>query len=382
MVKQAISLFATPVRARRRRLGARLEAWYGEHRRDLPWRRTRDPYSIWISEAMLQQTRVDTVVDYWTRFIDRFPDAESLARADVDQVLQLWSGLGYYRRARALHSAAVKLVEEHHGHFPRSRAELLALPGIGPYTAGAVLSIAFDLPEALVDGNVERVFARLFALDAPLDDPAFRRHCWDLARLFVVDVGSPRAWNQALMELGATVCTPRRPKCEVCPVRLSCAARASDRADELPRPKRRRASVAVSVEILVVRRGDRLLLQKRPAQGRMAGLHELPTRERPAEGVGTLTGLFPDVWPSSTASGAALLDTTADRTSLGEFRHGITHHRIRAELVAGQRLPRADLDPRFSWVPFAELDRWPLTGMARKAREQLSGWIGNLAAPE
>jgi len=331
---------------------------------------------------MLQQTRVETVVDYWKRFLQRFPDVDSLARAQVDEVLQLWSGLGYYRRARALHSAAGQLVEEHGGRFPRSRDELLTLPGVGPYTAGAVLSIAFDLPEALVDGNVERVFARLFGLDAPADDPAFRRHCWELARLFIADVDSPRIWNQALMELGATVCTPRAARCDDCPLRRSCAARASGRVEEFPRPKRRRKSLAVELEVLIIRAADRMLLQRRPDQGRMAGLYEFPTRERPAEEKGTATGLFPGAWPTSTASGAQLLGPTPSRSSLGVFRHAITHHRIRAELIAGRQLPGTRLDPRFSWVPVSEIDRWALTGMARKARRHSPDPIRNLAEPK
>ena len=314
---------------------------------------------------MLQQTRVETVVDYWQRFLAELPDVGALAAADIDDVLALWSGLGYYRRARSLHAAAQRVVADHGGRFPRTRAELLSLPGVGPYTAGAVLSIAFDLPEALVDGNVERVFARLFELDAPLDDPAFKKHAWRLAELFVGDAGSPRTWNQAVMELGATVCTPRAPRCEECPVARSCRARRAGRAAELPRPKARRATVPVELEILVVRERGRWLVQRRPEAGRMAGLAELPTRESGVGGAAP-SGLFPSSWPTGGDGSALVEPLPGPEPTLGEIRHGITHHRIRARLVAGRRVGRGRLDSRFFWVSADEQGSRALTGMARK----------------
>ncbi|MBM3975798.1 MAG: hypothetical protein FJ299_02270, partial [Planctomycetes bacterium] len=218
-------------------------AWFDRAQRDLPWRRTRDPYAIWISEAMLQQTRVETVIPYWRRFLERFPDLRALAAAPEDSVVAAWSGLGYYRRARALREAARALVERHAGGFPRTRDAWLALPGVGPYTAGAVLSIAFDEPEPLVDGNVLRVFARLFAIAEPIDRPATVKRIWARAAELVPrrprGATRPRNWNQALMELGATVCLPREPNCGECPVRAHCAARAAGRTAELPIVARR-----------------------------------------------------------------------------------------------------------------------------------------------
>ena len=363
-----------PARARRRALVARLSTWFEANARDLPWRRTRDPYGIWISEAMLQQTRVETVVDYWRRFMARFPDAGALARADLDDVLEQWSGLGYYRRARSLHAAAQKLIEAGSGTFPRTREEILELPGVGPYTAGAVLSIAFDLPEPLVDGNVERVFARLFELAVPPDSPAFRRHVWALAGLFVADSDSPRVWNQALMELGATICTPRVPRCDACPLARSCRAKRAKRQEELPLKKLKRASVPVELEILVVARGSDWLVRRRPPGGRMAGLFEFPTREVGVEGAPP-TGLFPESWPVG-AEGAIWLEPQQHASPLAELRHAITHHRIRGRVLAGRMTGGSGLPEGFAWLsggdPGDSRRRPAITGMTRKVLERLA----------
>ena len=270
-------------------LHAALGRWFRDERRDLPWRRTRDPYAVWISEAMLQQTRVETVVPYYERFLAHLPDVASLAAAPETEVLGLWSGLGYYSRARALRAAARVIVDQHAGAFPRTRAEWLALPGVGPYTAGAVLSIAFSASEPLVDGNVQRVLARLFALDAAQGSKALSEACWTLARALVPEAGGaldPGDWNQALMELGARVCTARAPDCARCPLRTRCRASAQGRTEELPRSRARRAPLAVELEIFVVEERGGWLLQRRPAGGRMAGLYEFPTRELVADGAG------------------------------------------------------------------------------------------------
>ena len=208
---------------RRSELRTALLAWYRAHRRDLPWRRTRDPYAIWISEAMLQQTRVETVIPYWERFLARFPDVEALATADADDVIACWAGLGYYSRARNLHRAAQIVVERHAGRLPADVELLRELPGVGRYTAGAVASIAFDRPAPIVDGNVARVLARLFGIAADVRSRAVQERLWreaeELAR-----GEDPGALNQALMELGAMVCTPRAPRCADCPWSRRCAA--------------------------------------------------------------------------------------------------------------------------------------------------------------
>ncbi len=214
-------------------LRRKLLAWYRAHRRDLPWRRTRDPYAIWISETMLQQTRVETVIPYWERFLARFPDVETLATADTDDVIALWAGLGYYSRARNLHRAAQIVMEHHAGRLPGDVDALRELPGVGRYTAGALASIAFDKPAPIVDGNVARVLARVFAIDADVRSAAVQERLWSEAEQLARG-DDPGAMNQALMELGATVCTPRAPQCPACPWQPHCAARAQGRAELLP----------------------------------------------------------------------------------------------------------------------------------------------------
>jgi len=345
-----------PISHQERELRARLLAWYRANRRDLPWRRTRDPYAIWLSEAMLQQTRVETVLAYYARFLERFPTLGELARASEDEVLALWSGLGYYRRARALHAAARRVVERHAGRFPSARAEALALPGVGRYTAGAVLSIAFDAPEPLVDGNVERVFSRLFGLDAPAGSPALVRACWELAARLVPARGAGE-WNQALMELGATVCTARAPRCAACPLEDACRAALEGRATELPRKKAGRAALPVELEILVVERGgDRLLELGRGR--RMQGLWRFPTREL------ARADEPPRLFPASWGAALAALD------ELGALRHTITHHRIRARIRRGSASGDPP-DPPFRWFPPARIPGLPLSGMTRKALARL-----------
>lgn len=347
---------ALPGRAELRRP---LLRWFQAERRDLPWRRTREPYAVWISEAMLQQTRVETVVPYYLRFLERFPDVRALAAAEEREVLTLWSGLGYYSRARALRAAAQAIVAQHAGALPRTRAAWLALPGVGPYTAGAVLSIAFGASEALVDGNVQRVFARLFALEEPQGSKGLGERCWAAARELVParDArGTPGEWNQALMELGARVCTPRAPQCPRCPLRAHCRAQAEGRTAELPRARARRAMVAVELELYAVQERGRVLLVERPDGGRMAGLHELPTRQ-----------LAPDdarLWPAELSAGLAL----RPGAELGRLSHAITHHRIRATLRAAQLVARR-VPPGVRWVSTAELDGLALSGLAKKALE-------------
>jgi A/G-specific adenine glycosylase len=336
------------------RLRPLLVRWFRAEQRTLPWRTRRDPYRVWISEAMLQQTRVATVIPYYERFLARFPDIAALAAAAEEEVLAHWSGLGYYRRARTLHATARRIVEQFAGEFPRTRAELLALPGIGPYTAGALASLAFDAPEPLVDGNVERVFARLRALPGAAGSAGLRKRVWELAAELVPRAGGAGEWNEALMELGALVCLPRGPRCEACPWSGTCAALALGRAAEFPAPKARKLGVEVELEALFVERGGRVLLRRRPGDGRMARLWELPTRELGSQ------RLFPARLPPGFRAGA----------ELGSLRHTITHHRIRLALRRGRiAVPPRGADWR--WVPFGETSALALTGMARKALRAL-----------
>ena len=217
-----------------RRLARRLLTWYGDHARDLPWRRTQDPYAIWISEIMLQQTQVTTVITYWKRWMKALPTVQQLASAPPERVLKLWEGLGYYSRARNLQAAEKQIVTHHNGDFPHEPEAIRALPGIGRYTAGAIGSIAFKRPEPIVDGNVIRILTRLFGLREDPKGKAMQSTLWGLAEIMVHSVDDYSSLNQSLMELGATVCHPRSPQCMDCPVYRSCVARRTRLVDVIP----------------------------------------------------------------------------------------------------------------------------------------------------
>ncbi len=345
-------------------LRRQLLRWYDRCARRLPWRETRDPYRIWISEAMLQQTRVETAIPYWERFLEQLPKVEDLALAEERDLLALWSGLGYYRRVRSLQAAARVVVDQHAGQFPTDKNQALALPGVGPYTAGAVLSIAYDQAVALVDGNVLRVFARLFALEHALDSGELKRKSWGLAEALLprrsrTRKTGPGAWNQALMELGATLCKVREPDCANCPLANFCLAKAQGKTAQLPLAPRRKSATQVQLEQLVVLNKAGLLLVERPAKGRMAGLWELPTRECSKE---PATHLYPSGYPEIGAN----CGWSAGR-ELGEIRHGITRYRIRATVRLGRLEGRLRPAGSLRRVALASLERAPLTGMTRKA---------------
>ena len=262
-----------------RAIGRALLAWYGEHKRDLPWRKSLDPYAVWVSEMMLQQTQVATVIPYFERWMQRFPDVAALARAEEGDVLHAWQGLGYYSRARNLRRAAGAMVERHAGRVPEQIAELRALPGIGPYSAGAIASIAYGHAEPLVDGNVVRVLARLFARRGDPNKAPLKTDLWDIARA-LVPKEAPGDFNQALMELGATVCTPRGARCDRCPLAAQCAARAQGLVDILPELPAREKPTQVHMVAGVVSRAGRVLVTKLPADApRWAGMWLFPNTE-------------------------------------------------------------------------------------------------------
>jgi A/G-specific adenine glycosylase len=261
-------------------LRAAILRWYLKHRRDLPWRRTRDPYAIWVSEIMLQQTRVETVIPFYERFLERFPDVEALASAKEPEVLAAWSGLGYYRRARNIRSAAAMVVREHAGRIPEERDALERLPGIGSYTAAAVLSVAFGTPAAAVDGNVVRVLARIEGLTGRRDSPVLRREVTRRAEELALGQ-RPGDWTQALMELGATLCLPRDPLCDRCPARKHCRAARSGEPDRYPSAGTDAKPKVERRVMLVARRGGRVLLVPDPDQTWTLPHAAVPARRTP-----------------------------------------------------------------------------------------------------
>lgn len=254
--------------------------WYASGHRDLPWRRTRDPYRIWLSEVLLQQTRVDQGMPYYERFVERWPTVEALATADEQEVLKAWQGLGYYSRARNLLSAARQVVHVHSGRFPDTRAGLRQLQGVGEYTAGAIASICFGRPEAVVDGNVYRVLARVFAIGTPIDSTAGQREFRALAAALLPKT-APGDHNQAVMELGATVCVPRAPLCDRCPVSPRCLARRQGCIDRLPVKGGRGRVRERHFNHLCIATDGGLVLRKRTGKDIWAGLHEPPLLESP-----------------------------------------------------------------------------------------------------
>ena len=259
----------------------RVVAWQRQHgRHGLPWQGTRDPYRVWLSEVMLQQTQVTTVLGYYGRFLERFPDVQALAAASQDEVLALWSGLGYYSRARNLHRCAQAVVADHAGHFPRTSQALATLPGIGPSTAAAIAAFCFGECAAILDGNVKRVLTRALGFDGDLAQPAQERRLWEQARALLPASGV-EAYTQGLMDLGSGVCTLRRPACERCPLQQTCVARAQGRPQDFPVKTRRLTRGRRAHVLLWLRQGERLWLVQRPEQGVWAGLWSLP--EWPAD---------------------------------------------------------------------------------------------------
>jgi A/G-specific adenine glycosylase len=345
-----------------KRVRAALLDFFDRHARDLPFRRTKDPYAIWVSEVMAQQTRIETVVPYFERFVRRFPTLEALADASEDAVLAAFSGLGYYRRARLLHAGAKEIVARHGGEVPRDADTRRALPGVGRYTSGAIGSIAFDLPEPTVDGNVARVFARIHRIALPLGSAAMEKRLWAEAEALVAGE-RPGDLNQALMELGATVCTPRAPRCDACPVRFACGAHRHGEADELPIPKKRRAPTHKRILVVVARDAhpsDPSVVLFKGERALFGGLHGLPTVERSG-----------DDQRDARAALASRGITSRKKARLhGSFVHALSHLSLEVEVasVVGVSASEQDLHPR------SALGSIGLSTLTRRALEQ-SGFL-------
>lgn len=349
-----------------RRARRRLLAHYDRHARDLPWRRTRDPYRIWVSEVMLQQTRVETVRERWTAFLERFPDLPRLARAREASVLKAWEGLGYYRRARHLHQAARTVLREHGGSLPADEDALRRLPGFGPYTAAAVASIAFGRRASVVDGNVKRVLARWLGEERDVTKAAARRRIEDVADA-LVPATRPGDWNQAMMELGATICVPRRPRCDACPLARDCAARRDGDPERLPVRPRRAKTPHHDIAAGLVWQDDRLLIARRPVDGLLGGLWEFPGgKRRMGESL-------------RDACRREIEEETGVAVEVGErfleIDHAYSHFRITLHLfhcrvLAGRPRPLGCESPRF--VRVGALRRYAFPRANRRAIEVLT----------
>jgi len=348
-------------------IAPRLLAWYGIRGRDLPWRNTRDPYRIWLSEIMLQQTTVKAVIPYYQKFLTAFPAVAALAEAPLDKVIALWAGLGYYSRARNLHRAAQTVVSDFGGSFPSTVAELMSLPGIGRSTAGAIVSIAFDRPAPILDGNVRRVLVRLFAYEGDPRSAAAERQLWAWAEA-LASKDQPHDYAQAIMDLGATVCVPRDPACPDCPLVGFCQARRMGHERRLPasRPGKR---VPVRHQVaLLIERDARYLVRPRPAEGFLGGLWEFPVADRAAAEL-----------PLSAAGRlAGELGLAAAGVVVGRLKHAYSHFTLELEVVGvqGAQLLRVS-EGGWQWRSAKELVVTPLHGAHRKVFEQFAGLLGD-----
>ena len=335
-----------------------LFSWYHEHKRDLPWRNTRNPYHLWISEVILQQTRVAQGYDYFVRFIEHFPTVESLAQAPDDEVMRLWQGLGYYSRARNLHAAAKQVLAM--GGFPSSYEAIRSLKGVGDYTAAAVASFAFDAPYAAVDGNVCRVWSRVFGIDAPIDSTPGKRLIADIAQTLLPE---PHAalYNQAVMEFGALQCVPRNPNCTVCPLAHKCVAMAEDRVEVLPVKSHKTKLVPRYFHYNYIHNADGLLLHKRMANDIWQNLYELPLIETPEAMEVDDFLRHPDfgVWHS-------LIPYYIYRGHVGGVKHVLSHRVLHATFHAIEvqgPLPQCE---EYVQVPFAALGDYALPRLVER----------------
>lgn len=345
-----------------------VRSWWAKSGRALPWRSVRDPYRVWLSEIMLQQTTVTAVIPYFERFLQRYPTLADLADADVADVLRLWEGLGYYSRARNLHRAAGVIQSQFAGEFPRDIETLCQLPGIGRYTAGAIRSFAFNQPAPIVEANTARLYARLLGYPGDIKTPAGQKMLWAFAAA-AVPAKEPGNFNQALMDLGATVCTPTAPRCGACPVRSCCAAAATGDPERFPQAARRPKITDVTEITVAIRHEARYLVRQRRPDERWAGMWDFPRFELPVAD----TNSPPDAKALRTAVAAQTgVQIDAERL-LCELKHGVTRYRITllcfvAEYRRGS--PDANLG-EFRWVTMNELQELPLPVTGRRFVKQL-----------
>ena len=342
-----------------------LLSWFKDYQRDMPWRNTDNPYYIWVSEVMLQQTQVKKVVAYYERFIARFPDVQHLAAAPLQDVLKVWEGLGYYARARNLHKAAQVIVNALDGDVPRDYATFRKLPGVGDYSAAAVQSIAFNEPYAAVDGNIKRVVARLFLMDAPINDAKSAKRFQQRADA-LLDASAPGLFNQAMMELGATVCRPQSPTCLVCPVNAFCEAFRTARQDEFPKRRETKPVPEHHIAVGVIYRGDEVLITQRQLDGLLGGLWEFPGG-RIVEGETAEAGCVRCI--------AEVVSLSVNNIKyLTRVRHAFTHFKIVVDVFtcnyqSGEVVLNGPRDAK--WIEVGTLDDYPLPRATHKFLDKL-----------
>ncbi len=347
----------------------RLLKWYAAHERDLPWRRSQNPYRVWVSEVMLQQTQVATVKDYFRRFVKQFPTIKKLAEADEQDVLRLWEGLGYYRRARQLHAAAQVIVAEHGGRFPRDVETLQSLPGIGRYTAGAIASIAFDQRAPILEANTIRLLSRLIAYPKDPTKSAGQRLLWQMAEEVLPRQDIAR-FNQGLMELGSLVCTPKGPRCDACPVARLCAAHEAGLEESIPRQGPKTKFVSVTEAAIVVRKNGQILLRQCPEGQRWAGLWDFPRFEVESEG----PLLVRDELVAKTRQQTGVV--VEPGPLLKTIKHGVTRYRITLDCYAARyqsgKIARNGGE-KLRWARPDDLDAYPLSTSGRKLADFICG---------
>ena len=359
---------------------SRLLTWFEQNRRHLPWRAPRnvppgfrlDPYLVFVSEAMLQQTQVTTVVPYFNRFCSAFPTIEALANATEQQVLRMWQGLGYYSRARNLRKSAKKIVEEFAGRVPDSVEALLTLPGVGRYTAGAIASIAYDRKAPILDGNVARLLCRIDRIESDPREPATREKLWQRAAQILPNQGARVGdFNSALMELGATVCTPRNPQCLICPVRDMCRAFADGVQDRIPAPRKTRQTPLEKRWTFCVRHGNHYLIEQRPSTGRWAGMWQFITIQ--ANGTKPTPALLKRAFGLS----------ASPLQRAGHLAHSLTHRRYHFHVFTCQSTDRKVLksDRSRKWIRLSDLDQYPLPRPHLKVLEMLNSPARKTAKP-
>ena len=334
--------------------------WYRQHGRTLPWRDHPDPYAVWVSEIMLQQTRVETVIPYFEKWMKLFPDVKALAQASERDVLNAWEGLGYYSRARNLHQAAKMVTSKFNGQLPRDLTELRSLPGIGRYTVGAIASMAFGMDEPTLDGNLRRVFARLFDVSEFADSPIGEKILWDLAAQNLPK-GQAGDYNQALMDLGATICLPKNPRCLLCPLMEICEARKNGTQDLRPVLKAKKVSPQyIHVAAVIIQRG-RVLLAQRPADGLLGGMWEFPNGRVNADPAKELTKVI----------NAAYSLKVKKKEALGIIQHAYTHFKVTVHAFRCDCAP-IPKNKSLKWVRVGELDDYPMgkvdRGIANKIK--------------